>query len=202
MRDLVVMATSSKLLDVLIFLTSSFCTGFLDIMDGMDAGEGCGDTPEPGPSDLVWAVGELTASIRQWCDELATELLNRAALREGRPPPVGPELLDGQPRLLWELTKLRIRHQAKVDPLRAVGTARAAGATWQQIGAACDMTRQGAYDRWGKVVKQFLIEMDSEPPLLEKFDPGGQDRVDIGRRRRRTAREGRARDEALEPGSN
>lgn len=98
-------------------------------------------------------------------------------MREGLPSPVGSELLTGRPRVVWELTKLRLRHQSNADPLRAVGPARAAGATWEQIGSACDMTRQGAYDKWGKVVKKLLIEMDKSPDILEQFDPGGGQRA-------------------------
>jgi hypothetical protein len=72
-----------------------------------------------------------------------------------------------------------------VDLERTVLEARDKQITWEQIGKACGVSRQGAYDRWGKAAKQteqlrafreVAADWDDEQRLdvLEKFDPGGK----------------------------
>ncbi|MGH9182573.1 MAG: hypothetical protein ACRDZ9_01930 [Acidimicrobiales bacterium] len=63
----------------------------------------------------------------------------------------GPRRLPGA-----ELTTLidaaRALAQAEAEVAIAVGLARAAGASWSQIGDAVGVSRQGAQQRWGDVV--------------------------------------------------
>ncbi|MFI1459082.1 hypothetical protein [Nocardia carnea] len=106
--------------------------------------------PAVSESDIAKAVAQLTLDIHRKCDELAGQLLNEAAEQDGIARPVGIEPLTGEIWIEFELTKLRIRHQANVDLELAAKSARSAGATWVQIGSACGVTRQAAYDRWGK----------------------------------------------------
>lgn len=62
---------------------------------------------------------------------------------------------EGRLRTTQEyLTRLKILKAANVDLERTVVEARAERITWEQIGEACGISRQGAYDRWGTAVKQ------------------------------------------------
>ncbi|MFC9437881.1 hypothetical protein [Nocardia sp. NPDC057030] len=124
------------------------------------------------------AASSLNAEIRNMCDDWATKLINDAAKLAEMDAPIGDTPVTGDLLTLWELTKLRIRREAKVEHEHVVAAARAAGATWEQIGDACGITRQGAYDRWGKMVKER--ESQPEPQLaigpldpLDEYDPGG-----------------------------
>lgn len=54
----------------------------------------------------------------------------------------------------WDLLKVRVYREAKIDPTTAVVNARRDGATWAAIGEACGTSRQAAYDRWGKLDKE------------------------------------------------
>lgn len=119
--------------------------------------------------DVALAASDLNVTIRQRCDELALELLNKAALKAGYSP-VEELPVFGARRIVLELAKLQIRTHAKVGGLNGtVVAARGAGATWEQIGSACGMSRQGAYDRWGKVVKDVSAQPNREPDPLEKY---------------------------------
>ncbi|CAM4486702.1 hypothetical protein NONI108955_34260 [Nocardia ninae] len=124
---------------------------------------------------IAAAANWLNAEIRNICDEWATKLINDAAELADMEAPIGDTPVTGDLLTLWELTKLRIRREAKVEHEHVVAAARAAGATWEQIGDACGITRQGAYDRWGKMVKER--ESQPEPSFavdpLDEYDPGG-----------------------------
>ncbi|MGK8501303.1 hypothetical protein [Nocardia asiatica] len=134
--------------------------------------------------EIARAANQLSATIRRRCDELAAELLNEAAERQGFPPVIGAAPVAGLLLVALELAKLRIRCEARVDHEGVVVSARAAGATWEQIGTACGITRQAAYDRWGKMVQQLTVESEPAQDPLEQYDPGGQREAGTPRRRR------------------
>lgn len=50
----------------------------------------------------------------------------------------------------WHLLKLRIARAAGVDQTGNAIGAHKHGASWATIAEACGITRQAAYDRWGK----------------------------------------------------
>lgn len=129
--------------------------------------------PDVDESKVAGAVAQLTLYIHRKCDELAGQLLNDAAEKQGLQKPVGAEPLAGELWIEFELVKLRIRHQAKVELELAVKSARSAGATWEQIGSACGITRQAAHDRWGKLMRKPLKQVAAQPDVLDQFDPGG-----------------------------
>ncbi|WP_069167263.1 hypothetical protein [Nocardia altamirensis] len=124
---------------------------------------------------IAAAANWLNAEIRNICDEWATKLINDAAELVGAEAPIGDTPVTGDLLTLWELTKLRIRREAKVEHEHVVAAARAAGATWEQIGEACGITRQGACDRWGKMVKERESQPDPSFAIdpLDEYDPGG-----------------------------
>lgn len=136
------------------------------------------------------AANWLNAEIRNICDDWATKLINEAAEDAGAEAPIGDTPVTGDLLILWELTKLRIRREAKVEHEHVVAAARLAGATWEQIGEACGITRQGAYDRWGKLIK----ERESQPrpsvavDPLDEYDPRGHTEGSPRPRRRRYVR--------------
>jgi hypothetical protein len=107
--------------------------------------------------DVTRAADELRTIITRECGRLADEILGRPELgsdewiseqgTQGTP--------EGQARLReWQLTKVRIYRAADVDPTGAVINARENGATWQDIGDACGMARQSAFERWAKFTDQ------------------------------------------------
>ncbi|WP_063048301.1 hypothetical protein [Nocardia arthritidis] len=128
----------------------------------------------PTPKAVALAAAQLNQEIRRKCDELAGDLLNEAAKLQGLPEPVGVEPLGGTLRTALELAKLRIRDQANVDVDGTVKSARESGATWEQIGSACGITRQAAYDRWGKMMKSIRKATEAPKDPLEQYDPGGK----------------------------
>lgn len=79
------------------------------------------------------------------------------------------------------LTRVRICREAKVDPTAEVLDARAAGATWSQIAAACGRTKQAVAVRWGAAAaedarqRQESAEERTRPEVspLDQFDPTG-----------------------------
>jgi hypothetical protein len=84
--------------------------------------------------------------------QLAVELNNAlyTKCRELVKRELGPSVHDAKRR---HSARLRILNAARVDLERAVLDARADGLTWNEIGAACAMTRQAACDRWGEVAR-------------------------------------------------
>ncbi|MGK8487087.1 hypothetical protein [Nocardia asiatica] len=140
--------------------------------------------PQLQDHEIARAAGQLNVTIKRRCDELAAELLNEAAHRQGHPTVIGAAPVLGPLLVALELTKLRIRCEARVDYEGVVVSARAAGATWEQIGATCGISRQAAYDRWGKMVKQLTVEPEPAEDPLEQYDPGGQRETGTPRRRR------------------
>jgi hypothetical protein len=102
----------------------------------------------------VQAAGrELSEAMALKCGELADRVL-------GRPELGTPEWVEehaardtdaGRQRLQdWHLVKARIYTAAGIDPTGDVLNARKAGATWDAIGDACDMTGQSAHDCWAQ----------------------------------------------------
>ena len=64
----------------------------------------------------------------------------------------------------------------RVDLERAVLDARRNKVTWNEIGTACGVTRQAAYDRWGEAANRAeeARTKAAEPlDVLDKYDPGG-----------------------------
>ncbi len=48
----------------------------------------------------------------------------------------------------WHLVKMAIETEVGIDPVGDIVNARRAGATWEQVGEACGITRQAAHERW------------------------------------------------------
>jgi hypothetical protein len=102
-------------------------------------------------TDIRLAADDLREHMSLRLGELADKLLGRPEFgtpewMEDRRTQYTPE---GQERLkLWHLTKIRICAVADVEPVGDVINARKVGASWDEIGAACEMTAQAAADRW------------------------------------------------------
>jgi hypothetical protein len=149
-------------------------------------------------------IAELAAKLNQTVyvksAELAREVLKRPrkGTEEWRSEHEARDTPEGRLRTTQEyLTRLRILKAAKVDLERTVLEARDKQITWEQIGEACGVSRQGAYDRWGKAAKQteqlrafreVAADWEREQRLdaVEKFDPGGE-RTGTPRRRGRSS---------------
>lgn len=80
---------------------------------------------EPDPSPDAEAAGAELARLRQLADEHTAKALHIVRVYAGKARVTGSDL-DGSVRV-----------------------ARAAGATWQQIGDAAGLTKQAAHQRWG-----------------------------------------------------
>lgn len=121
--------------------------------------------PVHGESDLLITpdddaisklAAELKTTIYATCRELARRELRRPeyGTDEWAAEISAPDTPERRKAVRHEhLTRLRILRAARVDLERAVVDARA-HLTWNEIGAACGMTRQAAYDRWGAAAKQ------------------------------------------------
>lgn len=131
----------------------------------------------PEQRDLSQAAEFLRKTIRLECDRLAVDLVHRLDSRIGPIPPRGVKPPTSEARIVLELTKLRIRRLANVELERAVASAREAGATWADVGWACNISRQAAYDRWAKVVRHISNPPDVLPAAdpLEKYNLGERD---------------------------
>jgi hypothetical protein len=97
------------------------------------------------------AASELQEAMALKCGDLADRIMGRPELgtaawlvehgQRGTP--------EGKQRLAeWYLVKMRIYIAAGLDPTGSAINARKAGASWDAIGDACDMTSQAAQDRW------------------------------------------------------
>lgn len=104
------------------------------------------------------AADELKEAIALKLGELADRLLER--------PEFGtPEWVDwwgnkdtpagNARRREWHLVKLQISREAGVDQTGNAINARHCGASWEEIGQACGITRQAAHDRWAKFEDLF-----------------------------------------------
>ncbi|WP_406238447.1 hypothetical protein [Nocardia sp. NBC_01009] len=115
------------------------------------------------------AVSELSSALLTECEKLARKLLSE-------PNAAGTEFTD----LDLALTKLRIMrrlNEVSLDLTGLVAASRNAGATWEQIGSTCGITKQAAYDRWRVAVKTLeegaeWAEKRSKLPIdpLDQFD--------------------------------
>ncbi len=124
----------------------------------------------PDDQAIASAAMKLSLVADEICTRLATELLGNVNDTEKNSD-------RSSSRVRLELTKIRILRMAKMDFSGAAVTARLAGATWVQIGAACETTRQAAYLRWGEEVKQFQearrIAQHHHLDVLDEYDPTG-----------------------------
>jgi hypothetical protein len=111
------------------------------------------------PDDLT--IARLASALNR---EIRSASLRLVREQLGRPQPGTEEWAaevrsDDSPEKrnatkLELMTHLRVLKAAHANLDRAVVDARLAGVTWAEVGAGCGMSRQGAYDRWGKFVKQ------------------------------------------------
>lgn len=108
---------------------------------------------QPDESALAAAAAELDGVIARTLDELADRLLDRPAvgspawyrcLHHQQQHPESGQVNEQD----WQLVKLRISTRAGTNPATLVGAARAVGASWHDIAAACGLTTQAAYRRW------------------------------------------------------
>jgi hypothetical protein len=155
---------------------------------------------DPDDETIAQLAAKLNNTVYDKSAELAREVLKRprTGTDEWRIEVEARNTPEGRLRTTQEyLTRLRILKAANVDLERTVLEARDKQITWEQIGEACRISRQGAYDRWGRAMKQKeqLREVLSEvaaqweqPQLdvVEKFDPGGE-RNGTPRRRGRSS---------------
>lgn len=95
------------------------------------------------------AVSELSRLIVSECERLAHKLLHAREHTDHRTEPQRLELA------LVQLRIMRGVNEVKHDLTGVVAAARRAGATWEQIGTTCGITKQAAYDRWRGPVKTF-----------------------------------------------
>jgi hypothetical protein len=134
----------------------------------------------PDAQAIANAATVLGLAMIDKCDELAKKLLGQFT----NDPDLSSDGAGSVERfhgLHLELTKLRIRCAANMDLGGAVAAARFAGATWEQVGAACGTSKQAAYERWRKVVKEFedaRRRAEHRPvDALDLYDPAGEHSV-------------------------
>ncbi|QIS02355.1 hypothetical protein F5X71_08480 [Nocardia brasiliensis] len=133
----------------------------------------------PDDDEIAQAATDLELAMITKCSELATKLLlgNATNSEDVSKLNAGNNSDRSPTRLNLELTKLRILCKANMDVRGAVAAARFAGATWQQVGAACGKSKQAAYERWHKAVGELEItrrKTDHRPvDPLDEYDPGG-----------------------------
>ncbi len=101
------------------------------------------------------AAGRLQDLIARTIDDLTDELVERPELTGDGEAAADPEL-RGRLRE-WALIKVRIARAAGVGLTDAVLHARRHGATWSAIGAACGISRQGAYLRWREYERRAVM---------------------------------------------
>jgi hypothetical protein len=152
---------------------------------------------DPDDKTIAELAAKLNNTVYDKSAELAREVLKRprTGTDEWRIEAEARNTPEGRLRTTQEyLTRLRILKAANVDLERTVLEARDKQITWEQIGEACQVSRQGAYDRWGKAMKQkeqlrevaAQWEREQQLDVVEKFDPGGE-RNGTPRRRGRSS---------------
>lgn len=112
--------------------------------------------------DIQDAAHELEDIIARTLGDLANRILGRPELgtddwhadqRRAQDDPG----YRAQRDIAWYLTKLRIARAAGTKQTGSALNARKAGATWTQIGEACGISKQAAYDRWAS---QLVVMLD------------------------------------------
>lgn len=108
-------------------------------------------------TEIAAAADDLYETMARRCAELADQILGR--------PKVGTDAWkaehatkdtpEGQAKIVeWHLLKIQIYRRARVNPIGDVVNARQRGASWQAIADVCGISRQAAFDRWSKYLKQ------------------------------------------------
>lgn len=111
----------------------------------------------PGDDAIGMLAAELSTAIFTTCRELARRELGRPAFGtdEWAAEISAADTPERRGEVKEEfLTRLRILRAARADLQRTVLAARKHHLSWRDIGSACGMTRQAAYDRWGVAAKQ------------------------------------------------
>lgn len=111
----------------------------------------------PGDDAIRKLAAELNTTIYTTCRELARRELGRPAFGtdDWAAEISAADTSERRREVKQEyLTRLRILRTARVDLQRTVLEARKHRLSWRDIGSACGMTRQAAYDRWGAAEKQ------------------------------------------------
>src|SRR5260370_485504 len=106
---------------------------------------------------ITTAANELREAVAMRLGELADRLLERPAFGtpewhawwEAKDTPQG----DAR-RRDWHLAKLRIARTAGVDLTGDVLGAHSVGASWEDIGEVCGITRDAARERWSADVQR------------------------------------------------
>jgi len=102
-------------------------------------------------------AAELNTAIYTRCRELARRELGRPeyGTDEWAAEISAPDSPRRRSAVKYEyMTRLRILKAAGADLQRAVLDARRHGLSWRDVGSACGVTRQAAFDRWGVAEKQ------------------------------------------------
>ncbi|MEV0359066.1 hypothetical protein AB0H71_23715 [Nocardia sp. NPDC050697] len=143
---------------------------------------------EPSQDEIATTAQELSA-------QLVTSVRDAASLLLADVMDDNEAIANSQVGAHIQLTLIEIRLMQTLgfNLDGAIATAREAGATWDQIGQIFDLTRQGAYERWGKPARQLLdarqarADRAAEPiNPLDQFDPTYPlDTAATNRRRRR-----------------
>jgi hypothetical protein len=111
----------------------------------------------PGEGVIEALAAELNTMIHVRCRELARKQLGRPlyGTDEWAAEISAPNSDQRRTTVKHEyMTRLRILKAARADLQRAVLDARKHGLSWRDVGRACGITRQAAYDRWGAAEKQ------------------------------------------------
>lgn len=111
----------------------------------------------PGERVIEALAAELSTTIHMRCRELARKQLGRPVYGtdEWAAEISAPDSDERRAAVKHEyMTRLRILKAARADLQRAVLDARKNGLSWRDVGRACGITRQAAYDRWGVAEKQ------------------------------------------------
>lgn len=111
----------------------------------------------PGEGVIEALAAELNTMIHVRCRELARKQLGRPlyGTDEWAAEISAPDSDRRRTTVKHEyMTRLRILKAARADLQRAVLDARKHGLSWRDVGRACGITRQAAYDRWGAAEKQ------------------------------------------------
>ncbi|MFD0362714.1 hypothetical protein ACFQZZ_14820 [Nocardia sp. GCM10030253] len=137
----------------------------------------------PNDQEVALAAEELGLAMVDKCDELAKKLFGQFTNdADSASQEIAKNADRSRRELHLELTKLRIRRAANMDLGGAVIAARTAGATWEQVGAACRSSRQAAYERWHKVVRKFEDARRKAEQLpmsvRDQGDPGSKPPID------------------------
>lgn len=136
----------------------------------------------PDVNAVAQAAVELGLAMNDKCDQLAKKLLGVVEIDPNAPTEeVKMETERSYSVVELELTKLRVRHLARMDIGGAVAAARMAGATWEQVGTACGSSKQAAYERWHKIVREFenaRVKARQRPvDAVDQYIPAGAKRL-------------------------